>query len=106
MIVRLDLERRYQPIADVHDAGIFPRALHHQLAAGRQALQMHFARFVRAVLAPHHAEDAQLRDVRIAPEDFLNARIFFARYAMLRRDFRRHFDFGLCCCHLPLTFNS
>ena len=76
MIVRFDFERGDKAVADVHDAGIFARTLHHEFAARRQALQMHFARFVRAVLAPHHAENAEFGDVGIAPEDFLDACVF------------------------------
>ena len=61
MIVRLDLERAGPAVADVDDAGVLARPLHHQLAARGQPLQMHARRFVGAVLAPHHAEDAQAR---------------------------------------------
>jgi hypothetical protein len=58
MIVRFDLESRDEPVANVHDAGVLARALHDELAPRRQALQVHLARFVRAVLAPHHAENS------------------------------------------------
>src|SRR5437899_2587792 len=66
MIVRFNLEGRDEAVADVHDTGVFSGALHDQLAARRQALQVHLARFVGTMLAPHHAEDAQLGDVRLA----------------------------------------
>src|SRR5437660_1057950 len=66
MIVRFDFERDDEAVADVDDAGVFSRALHHELAACGQALQVDFTRFIGAVLAPHHAEDAQLGDVRVA----------------------------------------
>src|SRR5580704_3609256 len=99
MIVRFDFERRNEAVADVHDAGVFPRTLHHKFATRRKPLQLHLARFVGAVLAPHHAEDAQLRDVRIAPEDLLNARVFFGRYPVLCSNFRSYLDFSNCCRH-------
>jgi len=57
---------------------------------------MDLAGFVRAVLAPHHAENAQLGYVGIAPEDLLRARIFRSRQAMLRGNFRRNFNFRAC----------
>ena len=41
MIVRFDLERACPAVADIDDAGVLARALHHQLAARRQPLQMH-----------------------------------------------------------------
>ncbi len=58
MIVRFDFESGDEAVADVDDAGVFAGALHDELAARGQALQVNFARFVGAVLAPHHAEDA------------------------------------------------
>ena len=58
--MRFDLEGACPSIADVDDAGILPGPLHHQFAARRQPFQMHARRFIRAVLAPHHAENAQL----------------------------------------------
>src|SRR5438270_831063 len=60
---------------------------------------MHFAGFVGAVLAPHHTEDAQLGNVWLAPEDLFDARVFFTRQAVLRRDFGRYLDFSECRGH-------
>src|SRR5882672_8344417 len=59
MIMRLDLERAAPTVPDIDDAGILSRPLEHQLAARRQPLQMDARRLVRAVLTPHHAENAQ-----------------------------------------------
>ena len=70
MIVRFHLERGGQAVANVHDAGIFAGSLQHLRAARGQALQMHAAGFVGAVLAPHHAEDAELGEARIAAREF------------------------------------
>src|SRR5580704_4231662 len=99
MIVRFDFERRNEAVADVHDAGVFPRTLHHKFATRRKPLQVHLARFVGAVLAPHHAENAQLSDVRIAAKNLLNARVLLARYAVLGCNFRRYLDFSNCSRH-------
>ena len=38
-------------------------------AARRQAFEMDPRRFVRAVLRPHHAENAELGQIRLAAED-------------------------------------
>ena len=96
VIVRFDFERGDQTVADIHHTRIFARALNDEFSAHRQALQMHLAGFVRAVLAPHHAENAQLGYVGIASEDLLHARIFRSREAVLRGDFRRNFNFRAC----------
>src|SRR6266853_960480 len=58
MIMRFDFEGRDQAVANVHNASVFAGALHNKLAARGQALQVDFARFVGAVLAPHHGENA------------------------------------------------
>ncbi len=68
MIVRFDFERDRVAIADVDDARVLARPLQHQLAARRQLLQMNTRAFVRAMLAPHHAEDAEFGIGRLAPE--------------------------------------
>ena len=56
---------------------------------------MDAAGFVGAVLAPHHAEDAEFGDVGIAAENFLDARVFFGGEAVFGGDFGRDFDFDL-----------
>ena len=94
MVVRFDLEHRHEPVADVDHARIFARPLHHVRPARRQLLQVNARRFVRAVLAPHHAENAKLGEVRIAPENLLDACVFVGGEAVLGRDLRRNFNFG------------
>src|SRR5208282_4019714 len=59
VIVRFDFERAGPTLANVNDAGIFTRPLYHQLAARGQTLQVNARRLIGAVLAPHHAEDAE-----------------------------------------------
>src|SRR5579883_2850953 len=51
------------------------------------------------MFAPHHAENAELRDVRVAAEDLLNARVLLARHAVFGGDLRSYFDFGACGGH-------
>jgi hypothetical protein len=53
------------------------------------------AGFVGAVLAPHHGEDAELGDVGIAAEDFLDAGIFVAGDTVFGGDFGSDFYFDL-----------
>ena len=66
MIVRLDLEGAGPAVANVDDAGVLARPLQHELAARGQALQVHARRLVGAVLAPHHAEDAEFGERGLA----------------------------------------
>ncbi len=94
MIVRFHLEDGGEAVANVHHAGVFAGPLQHLRGARGQALQMHAAGFVGAVLAPHHAEDAELGEVGIAAENFLDARVLFGREAVLGDELRRDFDFG------------
>src|SRR5207249_12276090 len=100
MIVRFDFEGRNEAVANVDDAGVFSRALHHELPACGQALQVDFTRFIGAVLAPHHAKDAQLGDVRVAAKDLLNARVLLAGDAMFGGDFGGHSNFGASSGHV------
>ena len=83
VVVRLDFEDGGQPVADVHHAGVLARALQDLRAAGGQALEVDAAGLVGAVLAPHHAEDAELGEVGLAAEDFLDAGVLFGRQPVL-----------------------
>ena len=69
VVVRFDLEDRGEPAADVHGAGVLAGALQHLRPFGRQRLQMHARALVAAVLGPHHREDAELGQVRLAAEE-------------------------------------
>src|SRR5260370_3241793 len=102
MIVRFDLEGGDQAVADIDDAGVFARALHDELAPRGQALQVDFARFVGAVFAPHHAENAQLGNVRVAAKNLLYAGVFFGGEAVLSGDFRRYSDLGASGSHISI----
>ena len=94
MIVRFNLEGGDETIADVHDAGVFARTLHDEFSARGKALEMYFAGFVGAVLAPHHGENAEFGDVGIATENFLDARVLFGSDAVFGGDFGSDFNFG------------
>ena len=91
MIVRLDFERAGPAVADVNDAGILARPLHHQLAARGQTLQVNARRFIGAVLAPHHAEDAKFGPRGFASaEQLLDFFEFFRSEAVLPDHLRRN----------------
>src|SRR5258705_1496103 len=100
MIVRFHFECRGQTIPDIDYTRVFAGSLQYLRAASRQAAQMHLARLVRAVLTPHHAEDAQLGEVRFAPKNFLDARVLFIGEAVFSREFRCDSDFSFE--HLPV----
>ena len=82
--MRFDLERNRKPIADIDNSGILTWTLQHSRTLGGQAPQVHTRAFVAAVLAPHHAEDAEFGNRRLASaEQFLDLFIFFGRKAVL-----------------------
>src|SRR5579863_6762802 len=88
MVVRFDFEGAGPAIANLDDARVFARALHNATAARRQPLQMHAGRFVGTVLAPHHAENAEFGDSRLASAEKLFDFLVFVRgEAMLANDF-------------------
>src|SRR5713226_979312 len=91
MIVRLDFERAGPAIAKIDDAGIFPWPLHDQLTARGQTLQVNARRLIRAVLAPHHAENAKFGPRRLASaEQLLDFFEFFRSEAVLPDHLRRN----------------
>ena len=76
MIVRLHLERRHPPVADVDHAGVLAGTLNDTRPSRRELLKMHAARFVRAVLRPHHRKNPELRVVWRASKDLFDALVF------------------------------
>ena len=68
VVVRLDLERARQAVADRHRARVLARAQHEPRTLGRQRLQQPPRVLVAAVLGPHQREHGQLDLVRLAPE--------------------------------------
>src|SRR5439155_18444250 len=83
MVVRLDLERDGVPLADIDDACVFTGALQHHLAARRELLQMQTGALVRAMLAPHHAENPELGVVGLAAENRDDLLVLGVRKLML-----------------------
>ena len=93
--MRLDLEGAGPAVADVDDAGVLSRPLHYAPAAGGQTLQVHARGLVGAVLAPHHAEDAQFGERGFASaKQLLDLLIFLESEAVLPDDFGS--DFRAC----------
>ena len=68
VVVGLDLEGDRQAVADVHRAGVLPRAHDHARALGRQPAQHLLGVLVGAVLGPHQREHRQLDLVGLAVE--------------------------------------
>src|ERR1700732_3904058 len=94
MIVRLDLESAGPAITDIDNAGVLTGPLQHTAAARGQAFQVHARGLVRAVLAPHHAEDAKLGKGWLASaEKLLDLFVLIEREAVLPEGLR-----GKCKC--------
>ena len=90
VIVGLDLEGAGPAVADVDDAGVLAGPLHDAVALGGQALEMHAAGFVGAVLAPHHAVDAEFGEGGLAAaEKLLDFLVLVGRKAVLPEGLRR-----------------
>src|SRR3984957_18395286 len=95
MIVRFDFKDGTKTVADVHHSRVFSRPLDHMSSLRRKPLQMHAAGFIRAMLAPHHAENSKLGEIRITAQGFLDARVFVRSKAVLGGHLRRYFDFSI-----------
>ena len=95
VVVAFHLEGDAPAVADVDDAGVFLARLdEHARAVGGEFPQFEARVFIRAVLAPHHGEDAQFGEVRRAAEDGLDARVFLGREAVLGDEFGGDGGFG------------
>ena len=57
--MRFDLERGAPAVANIDDAGILARRDDYAFASGGKTAQMNAGGFIRAVLRPHHREDAE-----------------------------------------------
>ena len=89
MVVRFDLEDGGQPVADVDRAGVLARALQDARALGRQLPEVDARALVAAVLGPHHREDAELGQRRLAAEGRDDALVFVGFQAVALEDARR-----------------
>jgi hypothetical protein len=96
MIVRFDLERDGDAVADVNDAGIFlARADEDLRRLGGERLEQRASIFVAAMLAPHDGENAQLGVAwRAAAEDFPSVGVFAWRQIMFGDKFGCDGGFG------------
>ena len=88
-ILKMAARRAVGAGADVDHAGILARARITQGACGRQLLQVDARALVGAMLGPHHREDAELGQVRLAPERVQDALIFLGAEAVLGDDLGR-----------------
>jgi len=69
MVVRLDLERDREPVAEVEHAGVLARALQDACAGRGKPAQERRRVLVAAVLGPQDGEDRELEVVRVAAEE-------------------------------------
>ena len=87
VIVRLDLERHAEPVAHVDYAGVFLAGGDDDLGRpGGEGLEQGPGVLVGAMLAPHHGENAQLGEVRLAAENLEDAFVFLRSDAVFLDD--------------------
>ena len=95
MVVRFDLERDGNAVADVNDAGIFlARADEDARGPGGESFEERAGVFVGAMLAPHDGEDAQLGVAGLAAKKALDLRVLFGSEIVLLDQFRGDGGFG------------
>ena len=92
VIMGLDLEGAGPAVADVDNAGILSRPLHHARAARRQPLEVDARGLIGAVLTPHDAVDAQLGQPGRPPQGGHDTLVLFGCDAVLSQKFRRNRD--------------
>ena len=98
MIVAFDFERDGPAIANIDHAGIFFAGFNQNVRTGGGKFFQFFPRvLVGAMLAPHHREDPELGEVRLASENFLNPLEFVRSKAVLFDQFRSNSGIGLRC---------
>jgi hypothetical protein len=68
VVVRLDLERDREPVAEVEHARVPARAAEDAFARGGQPSEQRGGVLVAAVLRPEQREDGKLEVVRVAAE--------------------------------------
>ena len=86
VVVALHLEDDGVAIADVDHARVLAGPLDHLRALGGKLGEPHARGLVRAVLAPHHREDAKLGQGRLAAEDLEQPVVLAGCQAMLGDD--------------------
>ncbi len=94
VVMRFHLEDAGLAIVDIDDAGVFARAADDARAGHRELAQMFARGFVRAVLRPHDAENAELDIVRLAAETVEDDLVFVRLQAIFGGLFGHGFHFG------------
>jgi hypothetical protein len=87
MVVRFDFEYGNQAIANIDNPGVFARPLHNRSPFSRQTPEVDLGALIAAVLRPHHREDSQLSEVRLAPEDAADPLVLRRLKAMAGNNF-------------------
>ncbi len=88
MVVRFDLERDGQPVADVDDPGVFlARADEDAGRLGGKVLEQRAGVLVGAMLAPHDGENSQFGVTRFAAEDAFDLAVLLRREIVLLDEF-------------------
>ena len=95
MVVAFHLEDGRVAVADIDHAGVLARALEHPRRFRRQLAQVRARRFVGAVLAPHHGEDAELDEIGLAVHERFNASVLVLGEAVLADDLGRDLGHNL-----------
>jgi hypothetical protein len=93
--MRLNFKRNGQSVSDVDDPGIFFAGAHQNFGRfGRKHFEERPGVFVRAVLAPHHREDAQLGVIGFTAQNALDPIKFLDRESVLPDEIRSDGGFG------------
>src|SRR5262249_37449898 len=83
VVVALRFENPRLTIADIDHTGVFARAVDDSFACGWQAFEMDARRLIRAVLAPHHRNQAELGEGRHPAKLSASTIIFVATQTVL-----------------------
>jgi hypothetical protein len=100
VVVRLDLERHREAVADADHAGVLTGSLQHERRLGGERLEQRARMLVRAVLAPQRADDAQLSEGRLAPQHVDESAILVRRESVFGDE--RRGDGGIAGTRLDL----
>src|SRR5262249_52123213 len=77
MIVRFDLECGAPSVTHVYHACILSRRHNHALACSGETFEMHPRRLIGTMLRPHHREDSEFDQVRLASKQLFDTVEFF-----------------------------
>src|SRR4029077_9058627 len=100
VVVRLNLERDGETVADADHAGVLTGPLQHERRRGGEGLEERTRMLVRAVLAPQRADDAQLSEGRLAPQHVDESAILVRRESVFGDECRS--DGGIAGTRLDL----